>query len=72
MENVSVSLIVSGKFKNVVMPKELLSALAVKLREDGEYPVHFAEETVIAEGIVILAKGSKNKLMVFSEGDEDK
>lgn len=66
MENVAVALIVDGALRNVVMPKELLCALAVKLREEGKYMVHFAEESVEAEGIVVLAKGSKNGIMVLS------
>jgi flagellar motor component MotA len=69
MENVAVSLIVDGKFKNVVMPKGFISPLANKLREEGKYAVHFAEETVMAEGILILAKGVKHQFMIFPNED---
>jgi len=65
MGNVAVSLIVDGGFRRVLMTKEMLSELSVKLREKGKYPVHFADESVEAEGIVILAKGSKHSLMVI-------
>jgi hypothetical protein len=65
MKNVAIHLIVDGLLKPVIIPKELLSDLAVKLREEGVYPVQFAEETVIAEGFVVVAKGTKNGVMIF-------
>jgi hypothetical protein len=45
--------------------KYLLIDLTVKLREEGKCPVIFADETVIAEGIIIMAKGTKNGIMVL-------
>lgn len=69
MDTVAVSLIVNGEFKTVVIPREMLGELAVKLREEGKYAVHFAEETVMAEGMVILAKGVNHQLMVFPNVD---
>lgn len=69
MEEIAVSLIVKGEFKNVVIPKDLLAELAVTLRKDGKCPVHFADKTVMAEGIVILAKGEKLQVMVFPNTD---
>jgi hypothetical protein len=65
MENVAVHLIVDGALKPVVIPKYLLIDLTVKLREEGKCPVIFADETVIAEGIIIMAKGTKNGIMVL-------
>jgi hypothetical protein len=69
MENIAVSLIVKGEFKNVVIPKSLVGDLAVILREEGKCPVHFADKTVMAEGMVILAKGEKLQVMVFPNTD---
>lgn len=69
MENIAVSLIVKGEFKNVVIPKILVSDLAVMLREEGKCSVHFADKTVTAEGMVILAKGEKLQVMVFPNID---
>ncbi len=65
MENIAVSLIVEGSFKNVVISKEMLSELAVKLREEGKYFVHTLKGSYQVEGVVITAKGSKNGLMVL-------
>lgn len=70
MEHIGVSLIVDGNFKNGVMPKEMISDLAEMLRNEGKTMVHFAKESVEAEGIVILAKGSKHSLMVLPNVNE--
>jgi hypothetical protein len=69
MENIAVSLIVKGEFKNVVIPKSLVGDLAVMLREEGKCPVHFADKTIMTEGMVILAKGEKLQVMVFPNTD---
>lgn len=69
MKNIAVSLIVDGKFKNVLIPQEFVGELSVKLREEGKYAVHFADETVMAEGIVVLAIGSKQRVMVLELED---
>ncbi len=65
MEDIAVSLIVDGSFKNVVIPKNMLSELSVKLREEGKYFVHTLKESYEVEGVVIMAKGSKDGLMVL-------
>lgn len=69
-ENVTVSLIVDGGFMVVTMPQRLLSELAIKLRKEGDCPVHLAEKSVIAEGFAVLAKGSKHALMVIPNAKE--
>lgn len=69
MENIAVSLIVKGEFKNIVIPKSLVGDLAVMLRKEGKCPVHFENKTVMAEGMVILAKGEKLQVMVFPNTD---
>lgn len=64
-DNLAVSLIVDGSFNNVVISKEMLSELSQTLREEGKCTVYLANKTLIAEGLVILGKGSKNQVMVF-------
>ncbi|MFE8701120.1 hypothetical protein ACFYKX_10995 [Cytobacillus sp. FJAT-54145] len=70
METIVVSLIVKGEFKNVIMTKDMLGDLSLKLREEGVVPVHLAKETVLAEGVVVFGKGAKHQLMVFSNHAE--
>jgi hypothetical protein len=65
MENIAISLIVDGSMKNMIMPKNMLGELAVKLREEGKYMVHTSKESYEAEGFVVLAKGTKNGVMLL-------
>lgn len=70
MKNIAVTVIVQGSFKNVVIPKDMLSELALKLREEGKYFIHTTKESYEIEGVVIPAKGSKYRLMVLPDSDE--
>lgn len=65
MANVAVSLIVEGSLKTVVMPNEMLSELAVKLREEGKCAVHTIDDSYQAEGFVVLGRGTKNGIMIL-------
>jgi hypothetical protein len=65
MKNVAVHLIVEGALMPVRISTNLLSDLSVKLREEGKCPVIFVDKTVIAEGIVVMAKGTKNGIMIL-------
>lgn len=67
MENVAVSLISSGEFRNVVMPTDFVNDLVVTLRKKGTCEVYLSKgETIQCEGLAVFAKGSKNQLMVFN------
>jgi hypothetical protein len=71
MKNIAVSLIVDGAFKNVLIPSKMVNELAVKLREEGKYAVHTSKESYVAEGFVVIAKGSNKRLMLFSDDDKE-
>lgn len=68
---IAVSLVVDNGFKNVVMPNDLFLELAKELRERGETEVHFASESVMAKGMVVVAKGFKGCLTVLPNLEED-
>lgn len=67
MENIAVSLIVDGSFKNVAISQDMLNELAIKLRKEGNCFVHTQKGSYEVEGIVITAKGMKNSLMVLQD-----
>ncbi|WP_223591089.1 hypothetical protein [Neobacillus bataviensis] len=66
MSNLAVSLIVNGEFTNsILISNEMLIEIAVNLREEGKCSVHFADEIVEAEGIVILANGFRHGIIML-------
>ncbi|MGG3734496.1 hypothetical protein ABET14_04730 [Heyndrickxia coagulans] len=67
MENIAVSLIVDGGFKNVAISQDMLNELAIKLRKEGKCFVHTQKGSYEVEGIVITAKGVTNSLMVLQD-----
>ncbi|GKU81220.1 hypothetical protein NCCP28_06160 [Niallia sp. NCCP-28] len=71
MNNIAVSLIVDGTFKNLLIPHEMVNELAVKLREEGKYFVHTLNDSYEVEGFVVIGKGSNKKMMVFADDEKE-
>lgn len=65
--NIECFLVTEGKFEKAVIPEEFLLRLSKTLRTKGNETVHFAERSIIVEGIYIPAKGSKTRLMSFQD-----
>lgn len=65
MKNVAVALIVNGSFQSVIMPQKLIGDLAEKFRTEGKTMVHFQDNSVEAEGILILAKNADHTTMIL-------
>lgn len=63
----AVTLIVNGEFKNMRIPSEMVCELAEKLRNEGVCAVHTPKETYSCEGLLVVAKDSKNRFMIFSD-----
>ena len=70
MKNISVFLVTEGSFQVAVLPKSLLTSLVDSLKIEGKTDVHFADKSILVEGIYIPAKNSKTKMITFSDPEE--
>jgi hypothetical protein len=62
--NIGCYLITEGKCEATTIPDNLLVDLCKSLRTNGTETVHFADRSVLVEGLYIPAKGSKNSLVI--------
>lgn len=70
MKNITVFLVTEGTFHAAVLPKNLLVNLVDELKSKGKTDVHFADKSILVEGIYIPAKNSKTKLIAFPDIEE--
>lgn len=63
--NINVALIINGEFKTMLISVEMVAALSARLRNEGPCEIHTANGSYICEGIVVTARGSKKKFMIF-------
>lgn len=68
--NIECFLVSNGVFEKAVMPEFLLVELAKTLRIKGKETVHFADKSIVVEGVYIPAKGSKTRLMAFQDEED--
>ena len=65
--NIGCFLLIGGMFKEAIIPEELIIKLLISLRENGEEVVHFADKSLLVEGVYIPAKGSNTTLLALPE-----
>jgi hypothetical protein len=63
-------LISNREFEGAKIPEELLIELCKSLRTNGTETVHFANRSILVEGIYIPAKAIKNSLLVVNNEDD--
>lgn len=63
-------LVTEEKLEKALLPEELLLGLAKSLREKGKEEVHYANRSIVVEGIYIPAKGTKTSLMLLPNIEE--
>lgn len=61
-----------GTFKASLLPEDMTLDLIKSIREKGVETIHFADESILCEGIFIPAKDTKHGIMAIPnlEGDE--